>query len=275
MPKKIFISYANEAMAYSLKRIGRQARRLGIFDEVLLFTPADLPGYVRESPLIGYPRGAGYWVWKPALIHEVLNANGEGTVVVYVDAGCTLRKSPDWEKYFALMQEYDTVCFQYGDEFPEWEKWGSSSSKLRYWTKKETLDYFEQCFQSRDFYDYNQVWGGCLFIKGKDNSLMDKWFELTFSKPELVMDPSAAEEQYPGFAGHRHDQCIITPLAMTDPTVKILPEQSERYRKDSFVWASRVRARNWREYIVIQVKHYLRIWLGDGRFESIKKKISK
>lgn len=37
--KKIFISYADSNMAYSLKRIGNQARKLGIFDEVLLFTP--------------------------------------------------------------------------------------------------------------------------------------------------------------------------------------------------------------------------------------------
>jgi hypothetical protein len=33
MSKVIFISYANEAMAYSLKRIGRQERTMGIFDE--------------------------------------------------------------------------------------------------------------------------------------------------------------------------------------------------------------------------------------------------
>lgn len=78
MPKTVFISYANEAMAYSLKRIGRQARRLGIFDEVILYTPADVPAYVRESPLFACPRGAGYWCWKPALIQETLQRNEEG-----------------------------------------------------------------------------------------------------------------------------------------------------------------------------------------------------
>ena len=42
----VFISYANEAMAYSLHRIGRQARKLGVFDEVILYTPSDVPDYV-------------------------------------------------------------------------------------------------------------------------------------------------------------------------------------------------------------------------------------
>ena len=78
----VFISYANEAMAYSLKRIGRQARKLGIFDEVILYTPADVPEYVRKSPLFACPRGAGYWSWKPALIYETLQKYAEGPVVV-------------------------------------------------------------------------------------------------------------------------------------------------------------------------------------------------
>ena len=87
--------------------------------------------------------------------------------------------------------------------------------------------------------------------------------------------PLTAEElrdQYPFFAGHRHDQSILTPLAASDSRTLVLPEVSEAYRPDSFVWASRVRARNVREYLVVQVKHYLRIWLGDERFEKLKRK---
>lgn len=46
-------------MAWSLNRIGRQARRLGIFDEVILYTPQDLSEEVRTHPLMQYSRGAG------------------------------------------------------------------------------------------------------------------------------------------------------------------------------------------------------------------------
>ena len=94
-----------------------------------------------------------------------------------------------------------------------------------------------------------------------------------FSRPDLIMDPTPEElrHQRPGYAGHRHDQTLLTPLAMKDPSALVLPEISEAYRPDSFVWASRVRARNFREYLTIQIKHYLRIWLGDERFERLKK----
>ena len=277
MPKVIFISYANEAMAYSLKRIGRQARRLGIFDDVILYTPADVPDYVRNSPLFSCPRGAGYWCWKPALIYETLQRHEEGTVVVYVDAGCTLRKSPQWTEYLAQMKEYDTICFQYADSQPQWEKWGSKSARIKCWTKATTLDFIESYFSDSSVGEYNQIMGGILFMKGRENRLLKTWLDIMFSRPELIMDPTAEElaAQRPYFAGHRHDQVRLTPLAMKDPAALFLPEISEAYRPDSFVWASRVRARDFREYLTIQIKHYLRIWMGDGLFERIKKKFVK
>lgn len=272
--KVVFISYANEAMAYSLKRIGWQACRLGIFDEVILYTPSDVPVYVKESALFSCARGAGYWCWKPALIYETLQRYPEGTIVVYVDAGCTLRKSPEWEELIGRMAEYDTICFQYAESQPQWERWGAGSSKIKHWTKKKTLNFVREYFKMPEAGELCQIMGGILFMKGRENALLKTWNHLIFSRPDLIMDPTPEElqDQYPGFAGHRHDQSILTPLASSDPHTLILPEVSEAYRPDSFVWASRVRARNLREYLTIQAKHYLRIWLGDERFEKLKRK---
>ena len=271
--KAVFISYANETMAYSLKRIGRQAGRLGIFDEVILYTPADVPDYVRESPLFSCSRGAGYWCWKPAMLDETLRRFPEGTVVVYVDAGCTLRKSPEWSELLGRMEEYDTICFQYAEDQPQWKRWGASSARIKYWTKKKTLDFDREYFHNPDVGELCQIMGGILFLKGRDNALLKEWKELIFSHPELVEDPSTKEQedQYPFYAGHRHDQSLLTPLAVHDSRTLVLPEVSEAYRPDSFVWASRVRARNVWEYLVVQAKHYLRIWLGDERFEKLKR----
>ncbi len=275
MRKVVFISYANDAMAYSLKRIGRQARKLGIFDEVILYTPADVPDYVRNSTLFSCARGAGYWCWKPALIHETLQRFEEGTVIVYVDAGCTLRKSPAWGEYMKQMETYDTICFQYAESQPQWERWGARSSRIKYWTKKKTLDFVKDYFHNPDAGELCQIMGGVLFMRGKDNSVLKVWNDLIFSHPDLIIDPTPEElaEQEPFFAGHRHDQSILTPLAASDPRTLVLPEVSEAYWPDSFVWASRIRARNVREFVPIQIKHYLRIWLGNGLFESLKRMV--
>lgn len=276
MSKTVFISYANEAMAYSLRRIGRQARRLGIFDDVILYTPKDLPDYVKASPLFKAKRGGGFWCWKPAIIHETLQRLEEGDIVVYIDAGCTLRKSPSqWEQYIRLMDRYDTICFQYDDEQPQWKNIRCTSSRIKHWTKKITLDFIKDYFHNPDVGELRQVLGGILFFKGKENAVLSQWMNLVYTHPELVINPIGDErnDQYPFYIEHRHDQSILTPLAEADEKTLILPEIVEKYRKDSFVWASRIRAASFRDYLPIQIKHYLRILLGNHLFDNIRHKL--
>lgn len=57
--KKIFITYGDDAFKNSRKRIAIEARDLGIFDKVIVYTPKDLPLPVRSSPLMAYKRGGG------------------------------------------------------------------------------------------------------------------------------------------------------------------------------------------------------------------------
>ena len=99
-PKRIFVAYADAKMSYSLMRIGRQARALDIFDEVILYTPDDLPDKIRQLKLMQFSYGGGYWAWKPWIIYDTLQKNEEGTIVCYVDAGCTLKKGIEWSLYF-------------------------------------------------------------------------------------------------------------------------------------------------------------------------------
>lgn len=275
MPRRvIFISYANEAMAYSLKRIGRQARRLGIFDEIILYTPKDLPQYVRDTNLLGYARGGGFMCWKPAVIYETLQKINEGDIVVWVDAGCTLRKSTEWMILLSLMEHYDTICFQYDNKaYPEWAKFGTTSPAEGFWTKRYTLEFLEHYLQNHTIHSIPQILTGVLFMKGKKNAVLRQWLDLIIKNPALVMDPDAEElkNQLSFYIGHRHDQSVFTPLAALDNNTLILPEIMEHYYHDSFIWASRIRARNWWEYVIIQAKHYLRIWMGDGLFERIKR----
>ena len=58
--KRVFIAYADENMAYSLKRIGKQASNLEVFDEVILWTPQMLPNWIKQSPLMQYSYGGGF-----------------------------------------------------------------------------------------------------------------------------------------------------------------------------------------------------------------------
>lgn len=270
--KKVFIAYADNNLAYSLKRIGEQARKLGVFEEVKLFSLDDLPSYILQSPLMQYQYGGGYWAWKPAIIHETLQNHDEGDIVVYVDAGCTLNKSTEWDLLLKLMEQYDTICFYYDALMPEWDKFGNTSTKIKYWTKKSTLDFLDMFLHDNSYQDALKVWGGCLFFKGKDNGLLKQWLDITMNHPEVIIDPTEDEvkNQPQGFALHKHDQCVLTALSYYDDKTLLLPEISETNAETSFVWASRIRARNYTQYLWLMTKYHVRKLLGDNLFEKIK-----
>lgn len=271
--KKIFIAYADAALAYSLKRIGRQARRLKIFDEVILYTPVDLSDEMKSHPLMQYKRGGGYWSWKPWLIQKTLREHAPGDIVVYVDAGSTLRKSPEWDRLFKLMEQYDTLCFQYAENVPEFAHWGNSCTHIKYWTKRQLLNYFDTYFQDTAYRDNCKIMGGLLFMKNPENSLLRQWLDITLNHPELIVDPTPEEmqDQESGFAYHKHEQSIITALAYYDKTVCILPETYEKYSPNTFAWASRCRAANFKEYFVWKAKTDARHLLGDKLVERLKR----
>ena len=273
--KKIFIAYSDKNCAYSLKRIGRQARSLGIFDEVILYSPSDLPDYIRRSPLMQYEKGGGYWVWKPAIIHETIQKNEEGDIVVYVDAGCTLNQSTEWDLMFKLMGEYDTICFHYNNEMPVWEKFGNTSTKIKYWTKQSALKFLDEYCDDTSYHEYPKIWGGLLFMKGKNNSVLHNWLDIVLNHPEIVVDPTEEElkMQPEGFAFHKHDQSIITALAYNDSNTLVLPEISETNGETSFVYAERLRAGNFRQFLSEKSKHLIRHYLGDDFIDNLKRQI--
>ena len=126
--KRTFVTYGDEGYRESLARIGREAEATGAFDEVRLYTPADLPepfaSYTRT-----YRRGGGYWLWKPFVIASELDRAAEGDIVAYADAGCTLFPHRDWERYFRAVAGREELFFL-------------APGKSRRWCKREVFDFF-------------------------------------------------------------------------------------------------------------------------------------
>lgn len=276
--KKIFLAYADSKMAYSLKRIGRQAKNLGIFDEICLMTPNDLPDEVKRLPLMTYSRGGGFWSWKPFIIQEVLSRHDEGDVVCYIDAGCTLKKSIEWTLYFELMNDYDTICFHYHDEMPQWDKFGCRSTKIKHWATKRCLQFLDDYVGSDAYRETNKVLGGILFFKKKNNPFINDWINVIKIAPWLLMDPALDEmdDQYPFFAQHKNDQPLVTALAWKYRSSCIaLPELCETSGEHVAIYASRIRARNLKGYIADRIKYYARCLLGNQMMDKVRSIIKK
>ncbi len=269
--KKIFIAYADARMAYSLKRIGRQARRLGIFDEVILYTPEDLPQECKATELMQHSYGGGYWSWKPWIISDALNRGGDDAVVCYVDAGCTLHKAPEWAEYLAAIEKYDTVLFEYPDEMPVWEKYGTTSTKIKHWAKKKAVLFYDELTGSEHWREHNKILGGFVWVKGKDNPVIKDWLDIVVNHPDIIDDSGVFDEQFPFFVRHKHDQPMLTALSCKyADTCKVMPELLDEGPADAAVVAERIRVKNFWQYLVWLLKKGIKKVVGQNLVNGVK-----
>lgn len=254
--EKIFVAYGDATFKESLSRIKKQAKAIGRFDKILIYTPENLPAFVKASPLFAFSRGGGYWVWKPYIVIDALSKCQVGDVICYADAGCTLNpNSEEWDFYYAQLDKYNAIFFQYRDNvsYPGWEKFCSNpknnSSKILYWMKPATIDYFQDYFGDDRFLNFSKIWGGCFFIKKTYNliNVITEWYNLALFHPILFVDPIGKENiNLPEtFNQHRHDQSVITPLIFffkEKDNILLLPETAESDPKNAAIIASRYKS---------------------------------
>lgn len=235
---KFFISYGDDRYKESLNRIAHQARRIGIFDRIIKYSPKDLPEFIKASPLFAFERGGGYWVWKPYIVYHTLSFCQEGDIIVYADAGCTLSKdSPEWEYFLNQLRSHSAIFFQYRKDYDY--GWKSVQKPchdvvaLKHWMKPSLVKFYE-CSLWSDYLDYSKILGGFFIIKKTSKHLrtLDEWYKITLFHPELVMDPLNEDvvDSAPDFFEHRHDQAVLSPLVyrfQSEDNLVILPETAE------------------------------------------------
>lgn len=249
--KIYFITYGNEKFKYSLKRITKEAKLLGFFTKVIAYSEKDLPLCILSSPLFISNRGGGYWLWKPYIIHKTLKQINEGDIIVYSDGGNSLLYSTKWDEYLSYLKEYDSIVFQYKENYDYgWSKYNSQyhdSPKLKYWTKKSTVDHFSNLFSDgNDWLEKNKVMSGLIFVKKskKSESLIDEWLNNMLYFPKIVCDLFENEKniQVEGFSENRHDQSILSILVRSlkyPNNVLILDEDFESINENQIVRTTR------------------------------------
>lgn len=218
MQKRYFISYGDRNYQTSLNRIGQEAEALGYFDIIRLYSDQMLPEPFRQYTL-QYPRGGGYWMWKPWVISQTLRDAKEGDLIVYADAGCTLLPHADWEYYFNQATQKEAVFFM-------------AEGKNKKWCKQEVFHFFTP---------KNQLWKQACQIqatfmivrKCRHNDVIERWCQLAMQHPELFVDvpEDKRKNEAVGFREHRHDQSVLTACICTAPRLSrfcILPEKMER-----------------------------------------------
>lgn len=249
--KIYFITYGSGQFLFSAKIISKKAESLNLFSKVFVFSEDDLPLSIKSSPLFHYNKGGGFWLWKPYIIDKVLNEIEEGDIVVYSDAGNQLFNSDKWYEYFNLLETYNSIFFQYKENYDYgWNKFNSKfndSPKLKFWIKQSTVNHFTSLFSSDSAWlEQNKILAGLIFVKKNKESqdLIRNWKEKMLFFPQLVFDVFEDEKnnQIAGFAEHRHDQSIISSLVRyyeKSKNILVLDEEFETYNEFQIVRTSR------------------------------------
>jgi hypothetical protein len=281
MMQKIFIAYGTGGYLKSLHRIGKEAKKLGIFSKVILYTEKDMPLFIQASPLKVYGRGNGYWVWKPYIIWKTMQEY-PNSIVVYADSGCTLQPNmEEWNKWFELLETYDTLAFRYRLDYvyPWQEDDETIMTTDAQWTKESLIRYFDLMIGNRDWINTGQIWSG-LVLACRNSKLVKMWMDITLMHPELIIDCYGNEtvEQAVNFREHRHDQSVFSALceywSIKGTVVKVLTETAES-SNDAAVLATRKRIL--KNPVPLKTRMILSIKgkIGTTRYESMHKKLSK
>jgi len=213
-----------------MQQLMAEASRLASFDVLLNFTIADLPASFRaeHSERLALPRGGGYWLWKPFLVHHVLqNLMQEGDVLLYLDAGCQLLGSSP-APWVQLARAHGSLFFRL-------------THAQQAWTKGDVFEALGLSME--DFGRERQVLSGIFLLTRSAATLQlaADWLHYT-EVLQLASDSPSVAPNHPSFQEHRHDQSILSLLLQRHARALsplILEDQTWPLEAASIVYAAR------------------------------------
>jgi hypothetical protein len=227
MGKICLCTFADSRYAQSLSRLKSQAEDMNLFSEIFVCDERDLDDSFKsdfQKYLNTSTRGYGYWVWKPHIILEQLKKISDGDVLLYADAGCHInyRGKRRFIEYWKTVKTNGS-----GFLISELEE----DKKEGIWTKGDVLDCFK-VRNNREITDTPQYQASVIFIRKNKNTvnIVRQWLSAYYSDFRLVDDSPSISCNMKDFAGHRHDQSILSILLKINGTS--LFSSNETYTAD-------------------------------------------
>lgn len=220
MQKIHFVAFGSKnRFTNTLNRIINEAENTNIFDRIHRCSEDDLDDdFMKEHSdfILKNTRGFGYWIWKSQIVYQTLKKMDDNDILIYADAGCTIRNEPQHIKrimeYIDIVNksEYANLGFQMGTDSNTWRNNGLGGTET-IWTKRELLEYMN--FTADEDANTGQIVGG-LFVLRKTpfvEKLIYEWKRIC-SNHNLINDACDKSIQHPLFREHRHDQSIFSIL---------------------------------------------------------------
>lgn len=239
---RYFVSYGDDSFSQSRDRIRREALDFGVFDNVSIYTPEDLPDSFQKKFdfVLNMKRGGGYYIWKPFVIYNVLSKINEGDIVVYLDAGCSINK-----RGLARFLEYEQMVMNHPSGIMGMQL-GDNCLEKFYTTEKIFNNFL--LFEDNNARNTGQIESGILVIRKCENSMniVKRWLKTVYDNPLLFTDfYNDISRKNVEFIENRHDQSILSVVMKINNGLSIPDEtwtaDDWESLSDKPFWATRIR----------------------------------
>jgi hypothetical protein len=182
--------------------------------------------YQENKKLLDEEKGAGWWLWKPYVILETLEKVSEGDIVVYCDCG---------DMFSPGLKEY--VSKNVGEEDLSLLLLGGHPN--RQYTKKDC--FVGMSCDDSDYWDSTQLEAGFMVWKASKDSIavVDDWLNWCLQSEVMNDEPSTLDKDAEDFKEHRHDQSILTNIAIREGLSVGGPEYRNFIECDYDYWYER------------------------------------
>jgi hypothetical protein len=237
------ITYGDNKYKESKKRIYNQAKNLGWFDTITLYSPEDLDEEFKDKfkDILELPRGGGYWIWKPYIIKKHMDMINDDDILIYIDAGCYINPAgvKRFNEYIEMLNNSEEGCISFQ----------ISHYKEKAWTTKEIFEHFNINNDSDDILETGQIMATIKMFKKNANAvnIVSTWLNALYRNPLVFTDHYNKNNQCEGFIDNRHDQSVCSIICKLYKTIVI---EDETYFENGFgdevslkypFWATRIR----------------------------------
>ncbi len=206
MSRNFLISYASSNprdYRKSQRKLIKSAKRYNTFDRIFSFTNKDIKKAfkIKNKKILSNKRGDGYWLWKPYLLKKTIDKMNFGDKVLYCDSGAYFINNPE---YLLDLCSIDNPIIIFTTQ----------CHKVIEWTKRDCLIIMDSDKQS--IHDHDQACGGYqVYCKTPESvKFIDEYLNSCENETLITDTPSILAREYTEFKEHRHDQSILTLLAI-------------------------------------------------------------
>lgn len=204
---KKLITYTDHRMTISADKLAASALKYG-FDQVRIYTPADLPDDFKEKmfDVLACERGAGFYCWKPWVVNDALKDMTSSDVLMWSDAGTEMIQ-PVSLLIDECLGSPDNLFFSNGWNHVDWCK---MDLLRRFWPSYGMAGSLEVEHMTALVSAAKQVQASQFLMRGttRMKRFTEEWLEVTLEPGMINNNPSILPNVLT-FSEHRWDQSIL------------------------------------------------------------------